>query len=94
MVATKLEPPAWEINKQDRKSKDDIIINELGPAPFLFSRSPLHASFFSKGLTSSNEAICVRSSERCVPHGHQGSIQRARESFVAGVLRAEIAQPL
>jgi hypothetical protein len=32
MVATKLEPPAWEINKQDRKSKDDIIISELGPA--------------------------------------------------------------
>jgi hypothetical protein len=94
MVATKLEPRVWEINKQDRKSKDDIIINKLGPAPFLFSRSPLHASLFNKGLASSNEAIYVWSSERCVPHGHQGSIQRARESFVAGVLRAEIARPL
>jgi hypothetical protein len=34
MVETELvEPPAWKINKQDRKSKDDIIISELGPAP-------------------------------------------------------------
>jgi hypothetical protein len=94
MVATELESPAWKINKQDRKSKDDIIISELGPARLLFSRSPLHASFFNKGLTNSNEAICVRSSERCVPYGLQGSTQRARESFVAGVLRAEIARPL
>jgi hypothetical protein len=54
MVPTELEPPAWKINKQDRKPKDDIIISEFGPAPLLFSRSPLHAWSFNKGLTNSN----------------------------------------
>jgi hypothetical protein len=91
MVATELEPPAWKINKQDRK--DDIIISDGTCAPPILAQ-PLHASPFNKGLTNSNEAICVRSSERCVPYGHQGSTQRGRESFVAGVLRAEIARPL
>ena len=46
MVATKLEPPAWEINKQDRKSK--AYNKRIGTCALPILRSPLHASFFTK----------------------------------------------